>query len=190
MPGDPVVAIVKLYVPGVEEPSAQDATTVPFSARIPPEQSTDNPVLGLVVGTRLTDPAKLFLLVRVAWMKTPVTPEFRLVEDWTEMVKSPTWTVTTAEWSAVPGDPVAETVVGYMLDVIELREQSAREVPLGARATEVVGQLIVNPDGVEEAVNVTPPAKLKVLDSVTFREVPAWPTLKLLPTTLIVKSPT
>jgi hypothetical protein len=77
-----------------------------------------------------------------------------------------------------------------MLDMLELREQSAVEVPLGAKATEVVGQLIVSPGGDDDAVNDTPPAKLKVLDSVTFREVPAWPTLKLLPTRLIVKSPT
>ena len=90
----------------------------------------------------------------------------------------------------MPGDPFAEIVVGYMLDVVELREQSALDVPLGARATEVVGQLIVNPDGVEEAVNDMPPAKLKVLDSVTFREVPVWPTLKFLATRLIVNSPT
>ena len=59
------------------------------------------------------------------------------------------------------------------MDVIELREQSAVEVPLGAKATEVVGQLIVNPEGVEEAVNDTPPAKLNMLDRVMLREVPA-----------------
>jgi len=93
-------------------------------------------------------------------------------------------------WNAVPGDPVAETVVGYVLDVVELREQGAVEVPLGAKATEAVGQFIVNPEGVDEAVNDTPPAKLKVLDRVMFREMPVWPTLKFLPTKLIVKSPT
>jgi len=77
-----------------------------------------------------------------------------------------------------------------MLDVVELREQSAEEVPLGARATEVVGQLIVNPEGVEEEVKDTPPAKLKLLDKVTFREMPVWPTLKFLLPKLMVKSPT
>jgi len=147
-------------------------------------------LLGVTVGARLTVPAKLFLLVRVAWVNAAVTPELILVEDWTEIVKSPTWTVAPATWNAVPGDPFAEIVVGYMLDVVELREQSALDVPLGARATEVVGQLIVNPDGVEEAVNDMPPAKLKVLDRVTFREMPVWPTLKFLATRLIVNSPT
>jgi len=77
-------------VPGVEEPRAQEATTVPFSARTPPEQLTDKPLLGVIVGTRLTVPAKLFLLARVAWVKTAVTPELILVEDWIEIVKSPT----------------------------------------------------------------------------------------------------
>jgi len=113
-----------------------------------------------------------------------------LVEDWTEIVKSPTWIVAPAAWNEVPGDPFAEIVVGYMLDVVELREQSAEEVPLGASATEVVGQLIVNPEGVEEAINDTPPAKLKLLDRVTFREMPVCPILKFLLPTLIVKSPT
>jgi len=98
--------------------------------------------------------------------------------------------VAPAEWKAVPGDPLAEIVVGYMLDVLEFREQSAVEVPLGARATAVVGQLIVSPGGDDDAVNDTPPAKLKVLDRVMFREMPVWPTLKFLPTKLIVKSPT
>ena len=95
-----------------------------------------------------------------------------------------------AAWKAVPGDPFAEIAVGYMLDVLEFREQSVVEVPLGARATAVVGQLIVSPEGVDEAVNVTPPAKLKVLDRVTLREMPVCPTLMFLPTKLIVKSPT
>ncbi len=90
-----------------------------------------------------------------------------------------------AAWKAVPGDPFAEIVVGYMLDVLEFREQSVVEVPLGARATAVVGQLIVSPEGVDEAVNVTPPAKLKVLDRVTLREMPVCPTLMFLPTKLI-----
>jgi len=77
-----------------------------------------------------------------------------------------------------------------MLDVVELREQSAVEVPLGAKATEVVGQLIVSPESVAEGVSVTPPAKLKVLDRVMFRETPVCPTLRFFPTRLIVKSPT
>ena len=113
-----------------------------------------------------------------------------LVEDWMDIVKSPTWIVAPAAWNEVPGDPFAEIVVGYMLDVVELREQSAEEVPLGASATEVVGQLIVNPEGVEEAINDTPPAKLKLLDRVTFREMPVCPILKFLLPTLTVKSPT
>ena len=95
-----------------------------------------------------------------------------------------------ATWKAVPGDPFAERVVEYMLDVVELKEQSAVEVPLGARATEFVGQLIVSPEGVDETVSDTPPAKLKVLERVTFREMPVCPTLKFLLPTLIVKSPT
>ena len=70
-----------------------------------------------------------------------------LVEDWTEIVKSPTWIVAPAAWNEVPGDPFAEIVVGYMLDVVELREQSAEEVPLGASATEVVGHCTLKPPG-------------------------------------------
>ena len=77
-------------MPGVEEPSAHEGATVPFSTKSPPEQLTDKPVLGMTVGTNLTVPAKLFLLARVTWVKLAVTPELILVEGTIEMVKSPT----------------------------------------------------------------------------------------------------
>jgi hypothetical protein len=39
-------------------------------------------------------------------------------------------------------------------------------------------------------VNVTEPAKLNVLVKETPKETPVWPTFRLAPVTLIVKSPT
>ena len=58
---------------------------------------TVKPVAGLVIGVRVTVPAKLNVLVRETEMADPVAPELKLTGLLTEMVKSPTWTVELAE---------------------------------------------------------------------------------------------
>jgi hypothetical protein len=56
-------------------------------------------------------------------------------------------------------------------------------------ATAVAGQVIVKPAGAVP-VRVMLPAKLKVLVNETPTETPVWPTFRLAPVALIVKSPT
>ena len=73
--------------------------------------------------------------------------------------------------------------------VVELNEHDAVTVAFAVMATAVAGQVIVSPAGAVP-VSVTDPAKLNVLVRETPTETPVWPTFKLAPVALIVKSPT
>ncbi len=58
---------------------------------------TVSPVIGLVTAVRLIVPAKLNVLVKLTDIAEPVAPELKFTGVPTEIVKSPTWTVETAE---------------------------------------------------------------------------------------------
>jgi hypothetical protein len=73
--------------------------------------------------------------------------------------------------------------------VVELNEQEDVTVAFAVIATAVAGHVIVRPAGAVP-VRVTEPAKLKVLVRETPTETPVWPTFRLAPVALIVKSPT
>ena len=73
--------------------------------------------------------------------------------------------------------------------VVELNEHDAVTVAFAVMATAVAGQVIVRPAGAVP-VRVMDPAKLNVLVRETPTETPVWPTFKLAPVALIVKSPT
>ena len=76
----------------------QEAATVAFAVMLTGTgQVTVSPVVGLVTGVRLTVPAKLNVLVRETDIAEPVAPELKFTGLPTEIVKSPTWTVETAE---------------------------------------------------------------------------------------------
>ena len=80
------------------EVNVQEAATVAFAVMLTGTgQVTVSPVVGLVTGVRLTVPAKLNVLVRLTDIADPVAPELKLTGLPTEIVKSPTWTVETAE---------------------------------------------------------------------------------------------
>jgi len=68
-------------------------------------------------------------------------------------------------------------------------EQDEVTVAFAVMATAVAGQVIVSPAGAVP-VRVMLPAKLNVLVRETPTETPVWPTLRLAPVALIVKSPT
>ncbi len=53
-------------------------------------QVTVKPVVGLVTALKLTEPAKLNVLVRVTEIAAPVAPELKLTGVPTLIVKSPT----------------------------------------------------------------------------------------------------
>ena len=76
----------------------QEAATVAFAVMLTGAgQVTVKPVAGLVTGVRVTVPAKLNVLVRETDIAEPVAPELKLTGVPTVIVKSPTWTVETAE---------------------------------------------------------------------------------------------
>ncbi len=62
-----------------------------------PGHVTVSPVIGLVTAVRLIVPAKLNVLVKLTDIAEPVAPELKFTGVPTEIVKSPTWTVETAE---------------------------------------------------------------------------------------------
>ena len=68
-------------------------------------------------------------------------------------------------------------------------EQEEVTVAFAVIATAVAGHVIVRPAGAVP-VRVMDPAKLNVLVRETPTETPVWPTFKLAPVALIVKSPT
>ena len=72
---------------------------------------------------------------------------------------------------------------------MEDNEQDDVTVAFAVIATAVTGQVIVRPAGAVP-VRVILPAKLKVLVSDTPTDTPVWPTFRLAPEALIVKSPT
>ncbi len=75
-----------------------EAATVAFAVMLTGAgQVTVKPVTGLVTGVRATVPAKLNVLVRETEIAEPVAPELKFTGLLTETVKSPTWTVDTAE---------------------------------------------------------------------------------------------
>jgi len=84
---------------------------------------------------------------------------------------------------------VPETLTAYVPAVVELNEHDAVTVAFAVMATAVAGQVIVRPAGAVP-VRVMLPAKLNVLVSETPTETPVWPTLRLAPVALNVKSPT
>jgi hypothetical protein len=73
--------------------------------------------------------------------------------------------------------------------VVDDSEQDDVTVAFAVIATAVAGQVMVRPAGAVP-VSVTEPAKLNVLVSETPTEIPVWPTFRLAPVALIVKSPT
>jgi hypothetical protein len=68
-----------------------DAVEVPFGVNgiAPAGQTTFKPIDGLTTALRLTDPWKLYLLVREIVMEAPEAPELKLPEL-AEIMKSPT----------------------------------------------------------------------------------------------------
>ena len=75
-----------------------DAATVAFAVILTcAGHVTVNPVAGLVTAARLTVPAKLNVLVKLTDIAEPVAPELKFTGLPTLTVKSPTWTVETAE---------------------------------------------------------------------------------------------
>ena len=72
---------------------------------------------------------------------------------------------------------------------MEDNEHDAVTVAFAVIATAAAGQVMVRPAGAVP-VSVIDPAKLKVLVRETPTETPVWPTLRLAPVALIVKSPT
>ena len=73
--------------------------------------------------------------------------------------------------------------------MVDDSEQDEVTVAFAVMATAVAGQVIVRPAGAVP-VRVMLPAKLNVLVRETPTETPVWPTFKLAPVALIVKSPT
>ncbi len=72
---------------------------------------------------------------------------------------------------------------------MEDNEQDEVTVAFAVIVTAVAGQVIVSPAGAVP-VSVILPAKLNVLVRETPTEIPVWPTFRLAPVALIVKSPT
>ncbi len=72
---------------------------------------------------------------------------------------------------------------------MEDNEHEDVTVAFAVIATAAAGQVMVRPAGAV-AVSVIDPAKLNVLVRDTPTETPVWPTFKLAPVALIVKSPT
>jgi len=90
--------MVTPYVPAVVELRVHEAATVAFAVILTGAgQVTVNPVAGLVTGVRVTVPAKLNVLVSETEIAEPVAPELKFTGVPTEILKSPTWTVETAE---------------------------------------------------------------------------------------------
>ena len=90
--------MVTPYVPAVVELRVQEAATVAFAVMLTGAgQVTVKPVAGLVTGVRVTVPAKLKVLARETDIADPLAPELKFTGLPTEIVKSPTWTVETAE---------------------------------------------------------------------------------------------
>ena len=90
--------IVTPYVPAVVETKVHEAATVAFAVILTGAgHVTVKPVAGLVTGVRVTVPAKLNVLVSETEIAEPVAPELKFTGVPTEIVKSPTWTVETAE---------------------------------------------------------------------------------------------
>ena len=80
------------------EASEQEAATVAFAVILTGAgQVTVNPVAGLITAVRLIVPAKLNVLVSETDIAEPVAPELKFTGVPTEILKSPTWTVETAE---------------------------------------------------------------------------------------------
>jgi len=73
--------------------------------------------------------------------------------------------------------------------VVDDSEQDEVTVAFAVIATAAAGQVMVRPAGAVP-VRVMLPAKLNVLVRETPTETPVWPTLRLAPVALIVKSPT
>ena len=73
--------------------------------------------------------------------------------------------------------------------VVEDNEQDEVTVAFAVIVTAAAGQVIVKPAGAVP-VSVIEPAKLNVLVSDTPTETPVWPTFRLAPVALILKSPT
>jgi len=90
--------MVTPYVPAVVELKVHEAATVAFAVMLTGAgQVTVKPVAGLVTGLRVTVPAKLNVLVNETDIADPLAPELKFTGLPTEIVKSPTWTVETAE---------------------------------------------------------------------------------------------
>ncbi len=91
------------------ELNAHDAGEVALAVRLKGAgQVTVRPVVGLTIEVRVTDPAKLNVLVRVTPTVRPVWPTLRL-EPLAPTVKSPTWTVMVTELLAPALVPVVVT---------------------------------------------------------------------------------
>ena len=86
-------------MPAVVDARVHDAVTVALAvmAVAVVGHVTVNPVAGVTAEARVTEPAKLKVLVRVTVIAEPVAPLLKLTGEDTESVKSPTCTVELAE---------------------------------------------------------------------------------------------
>ncbi len=77
---------------GIVELKVHEAEPVPLGAKLTAVDGhvTVKPAAGLTRELRLTEPAKLKVLRRVADMEAPAAPELKLAELLTEITKSPT----------------------------------------------------------------------------------------------------
>ncbi len=106
--------MVTPYTPAVAELKEHDTGAVLLADRLTGVvgQVTVNPVAGLIVGVRVTEPAKLFTPVKVIDIEAPMGPVLKLTDAGAEIWKSPTCTVTPVDCVIVPGElePVIVTV--------------------------------------------------------------------------------
>ncbi len=91
VPGELAPLTVTAYAPGVVELKEQEALAVTLAARLTcaDGQVTVNPVAGPTIAVKVTIPAKLLMLVRVA-VAEPVPPELKSTGPAAEIWKSPT----------------------------------------------------------------------------------------------------
>lgn len=165
-------------MPELVELSVHDATEVALAVNgtAPVGQTTFKPTDVPTAALRLTEPAKLNVLVRETVTDAPEAPALKLPEL-AEIEKSPTWTTTVVDCEKDPGKPFAIIVTAYVPGVVELRVQAGEASALADRVTATAGQVTVRPVGEDIPVRVTLPEKLLVL---VIRTVilPAAPELK------------
>jgi hypothetical protein len=162
---------------GLVELRMHDAVEVALGVNgmAPVGQTTFKPVDGPTAALRLTEPAKLKVLVRETVMDEPEVPVL-ILPELAEIVKSPTWMTAEVDCEKDPGEPVATIVTLYVPGVVELRAHFGEMAALAESGVAMVEQVMVRP-AEEVPVNVTVPEKLLVLVIKTVIA-PAAPELK------------